>query len=217
MKKKRILIAVPTLHEVKAEFMVSLLSLKLDGKNTEISIKIGSLVYQARNDLSIKALNENFDYILWIDSDMTFDPNTLEMLLEDCEEGRDLVSALCFRRQLPTSPVIVKSITYERNNETGVIKHDADIYFDYPSDQIFEIGGCGFGCVLMKTSLIMEIIDSFRVSPFFPMPQLGEDYSFCWRLAKLGKKMWCDSRVKCGHIGSFCFDENTYLEQKHES
>ena len=104
---KKVLIAVPTLRELKAEFAASLLGLKLDGKNTEISLKIGSLVYQARNDLSIKALNENFDYMMWFDSDMTFEPNTLEMLLEDCEEGRDLVCGLCFSRQLPTRGCLV--------------------------------------------------------------------------------------------------------------
>ena len=211
---KRVLIAIPMLHEVKAEFMVSLLGLKVDGKNTEISVKIGSLVYQARNNLAMKAITENFDYVMWFDSDMTFEPNTLEMLLQDCEEGRDFVTGLCFSRSLPTAPVIAKSVTWERNEETGIVNHGAEIYSDYPKDSIFEIGGSGLACTMVRTSLIKEIAESFTISPFFPMPQLGEDYSFCWRMAKLGKKMWCDSRVKCGHIGSYCFDEKTYMEQK---
>ena len=210
---KRVLIAIPMLHEVKAEFMVSLLGLKLNGKNTEISVKIGSLVYEARNQLAMKALTEDFDYIMWFDSDMTFEPNTIEMLLEDCESGKDFVTGLCFSRAFPVRPVIAKSITYERNEKTGVVTHGAEIYTDYPRNSVFEIGGSGLACTMMRTSLLEEIASSFTVSPFYPMPQLGEDYSFCWRMARLGKKMWCDSRVKCGHIGSFCYSEKTWDEK----
>ena len=48
------------------------------------------------------------------------------------------------------------------------------------------------------------------------MPGLGEDYSFCWRVAQIGKKMWCDSRVKLGHVGQHIYTEEDYLKQREE-
>lgn len=210
MSEPKILIAVPMLSEVKAEFLVSLMGLQTT-KNTEMSVKINTLVYSARNHLAYKALDEKFDYILWLDSDMTFKPDTLLKLLADAETGKDYVSGLCFMRSIPTLPVISKKITWERNEETRIITHGSETYKDYPQNQVFEIAGSGLACCLMKTQLIAEIAESFGVSPFQPMPMLSEDYSFCWRMGKLGKKMWCDSSVKCGHIGSYCFTEETYL------
>ena len=217
MSKPKVLIAVPMLHETKAEFVVSLLGLQTNTCDVQISMKIGSLVYNARNYLAMKAFTDECDYVFWLDSDMTFVPETLSMLLQDAEQGMDYVTGLCFSRQLPTNPVIAKSITWERDEKSGIVTHDAELYKDYPRDQVFEIAGSGMACCLMKTSLLGDVAESFRLSPFYPMPLLGEDYSFCWRLGKLGVKMYCDSRVKCGHIGAFNFNEEVYLKQEQQA
>ena len=217
MTKPKILIAVPMLHECRAEFTVSMLNLMGNLPNTAdfaISVKIGSLVYEARNYLAMKAITDECDHILWLDSDMTFTPEDIFLLVEDMDQGMDYVTGLCFSRQLPTNPVIAKEIRWERNEKTGVVTHGADLYKDYPRDQVFEIGGSGMACCLMKTDLLKDVAESFRLSPYYPMPQLGEDYSFCWRLHKLGVKMFCDSRVKIGHIGAYNFNEETYLRQE---
>ena len=212
MSEPRIMIAVPMLDKVDSNFLTSLVGLKGVG-TTKLAVQRGSLVYNARGNLALRAINEDYEYILWLDSDMVFAPDTLEMLWEDAQGGKDFVSGLYFKRTLPTKPLICKSVTWSRDSETGMIDHGVDIMEDYPKDSVFEIAACGFGCALIKTELIANIAAACTMSPFEPLPGLGEDYSFCWRAGKMGIKMYCDSRVKPGHMGTFLYNEETWLEQ----
>ena len=71
-----------------------------------------------------------------------------------------------------------------------------------------------FEAGIRSGDLILEVAKYFGMSPFTPMPGLGEDYSFCWRVKQIGKKMWCDSSVKLGHVGQHIFTEEDYLQQR---
>ena len=210
-QQPKVMIAVPMQGTVCADFFDSVLGLRSNG-NTKICTVVNSLVYDARNKLAMEAIREGFDYILWIDSDMTFDGDALMRLLEDAEAGREYVSGLCFSRKLPTVPVLCKKLTWEQKGDSGIV-HDQSLYLDYPKDEIFEVDASGAAFCLVKVSLIKEVAEHFRMSPFHPLPFMGEDYSFCWRVKQLGKKMYCDSRVKIGHVGTFIYNEPVYLEQ----
>ena len=60
---------------------------------------------------------------------------------------------------------------------------------------------------MMNTSLLKEVEAKYGL-PFAPMIGFGEDLSFCLRVKDLGKKIWCDSRVKVGHIGYKTYGED---------
>ena len=212
MTNPKILIATPMVNTVSAHFYASMMSLLGNG-NTRSAIEIGSLVYMARNKLALRAIQDGFDYIVWLDSDMTFPPDTVKRLVENTQYDRDFVSGLYFRRRFPTEPVIYKEIIWEQK-ENGETEHDAIPYTDYPRNQTFEIGGAGFGCCITKVSMIQEIAEHFKLAPFDPLPFLGEDYSFCWKAKQLGYKLWCDSRIKPGHVGEFIFNEEVWLGQE---
>jgi hypothetical protein len=47
-------------------------------------------------------------------------------------------------------------------------------------------------------------------SPFYPLMGMGEDTTFCFRATQDGEKIWCDSRIKAGHIGNYVFEEKDY-------
>ena len=215
MNQPKILIAVPLLDKVHTEFMASLMGLQRIG-HTQVAVEINSLVYMARNRLALKAIEGGYDYILWIDSDMSFSSDTLVRLYEDIKDGRDYVTGIFFRRSFPTEPVVCKHILWGRNEETGMITREADAYLDYPRDSLFEVDGSGLGCTLVSVDLIKEVVKHFAMSAFEPLPAFGEDFSFCWRVKQLGKKMWCDSRVKVGHLGLFTYDEMAYFKQLKE-
>jgi hypothetical protein len=203
----KVLIATPTMGSVNVRYFMSILSLEKPCQ-TNVVVEEGSLVYMARNRLALKAIENGFDYVLWIDSDMQFKPDTLTRLLEDAKQGMDVVTGICFKRSFPVEPVICKSVSCV----DGI--GDAEIYKDYPRDTVFEIGAMGLGCCLMKVDLLKQVCETFQCSPFEPVPQLGEDYSLCWRLNSLGVKMYCDSRVKIGHVGDFVYDEAVYNGQR---
>ena len=204
------LIAVPCLNMVPTEFFTSMGGLDKVGK-TRTAITYSTLTYDARNNLTAIALEDGFDRVLWLDSDMTFEPDIMQKLMADMDEHNlDYVSALYFMRTRPTKPVIFERLIYDRLPEEVHIK--ADNMLDYPKDQLFEVEGSGFGGVLIKTSALKQVAENFGL-PFSPMMGYGEDLSFCWRMKQLGIKMYCDSRIKMGHLATFPVTEADYLAQ----
>ena len=214
MSEEKILIAVPMLKKLDSDFFTSFCAMKHVGK-VQLAVEVDSLVYEARNKLTMHALDSGCDYIFWIDSDMTFDGDIMERMYADLQQdGVDFVTGLCFKRTLPTQPTICKKLIWEQKD--GEMQHGAVCYEDYPKDSLFEVAGCGFAGVMCRTKFILELADHFGVSPFTPLPYLGEDFSFCMRANLIGKKMWCDSRVKLGHVGYILFNEDLYLKQKDD-
>ena len=200
------LICIPCMDMVPTAFMQSLLGLKIVGE-AGCSIKTSSLIYDARNLLCKEAVEGGYDRMMWLDSDMVFEPDIMERLSQRLDEGKDIVTALCFRRKPPIKPTIYKEVGFVREgNET----RPAAIYYeDYPKDSLFEVKGFGFACVMMKTEIAERVAEKYRL-PFSPALGFGEDLSFCGRLSELGVKLWCDSSIKVGHIAQHVVTENDY-------
>lgn len=202
------LIAIPCMDVIEADFVECLVNLRHVGE-VEIKFLKASLVYDARNQITKYALDKGgFDYVLWLDSDMTFGPDLMEKLLADMEpeDGpkRKAVSGLCFGRRPPFKPCIYKSLDVQQQGQ--MIYPKAEVYLDYPRDQLFEVAACGFACVIMRMD-VLEAMGIYGV-PFFPIGGLGEDLTFCWRAQKLDIKFHCDSRLKIGHIMRIHVDED---------
>ena len=204
------LIAIPCMDTVPVTFMTSMLNLH-KSEDTHYGVNANSLIYDSRNTFVVNAIDKGYDRVLWIDSDMVFKPDMLDRLSSAMTENNlEYVAALCFKRTLPTAPVVYSAVRYDVDDD-GIIKAGADIMYDYPQDSLFEVAGTGFGAVLVKTDLMRRVWDTYG-PPFQPMLQMGEDLSFCWRVHQLGVKMYCDSRVKVGHSGLLRFDERLYQE-----
>ena len=210
----KLLIAVPCMDMVHAQFANSLGNLLLGKLDEEIHIEFGvaSLIYDTRNQLLEKAISGGFDRILWLDSDMVFEPEILSVLNEDLDNGFDIVSGLYFKRVPPFKPVVFRKCDVERLGDK--LNPVSEIYEDYPQNSIFEIAACGFGCVMMKVSALAPIMEAYGKWLFAPVAGFGEDMSFCLRARSAGARLWCDSRVKLGHVGYRVSDEQTYQEAK---
>ena len=197
------LIAVPCMDQVAAPFAQNLAAMEKKGE-VFVSFLIGSLIYESRNTLAKQAIATKADYVMWLDSDMTFAPDTMTRLQQHMEEGKDIVTGLYFRRRPPFSPVLFK--TLERIDEDSA-RHEN--YDDYPDNSLFEIGGCGFGCVMTRTSVLEDVFLNYHKC-FDPVCSIGEDLAFCLRARELGYKIYCDSTIKCGHVGQLVVDESVY-------
>lgn len=184
-------ILIPCMDMVHTDFHMSLLRLKRPS-DTVISHAKSSLVYDSRNALAETAVRRGYDRVLWLDSDMMFEPDLLERLSARLDEGYEMVTGIYTSRKPPITPCIYSNI------DPGV---HATPYKDYP-EGIFEVQGCGFGAVMMKTSLIREVGEAYG-RPFSPAIGLGEDLSFCARVTDLGKKIWCDSTIQLKHVGTY--------------
>ena len=198
---KKTLIAVPCQDFVWTEFVKSFIELQRD-TNTAYTFITSTLIHEARNLIAQNAIKHGFERVLWLDSDMVIPPDALIRLSADMDTGIDFVTGLYVRRKPPHIPVISNDVVWKvENNE---VQTGATSFVDYPKDQLFEINGAGFGCVLTSVDLLKDVVERYG-SPFTPLMGLGEDYAFCWRVTQIGRKMFCDSRVQCGHIGQKVF------------
>lgn len=206
------LICIPCMDMVHTEFMKSLLGMRRVG-DTKYTISCSSLIYDARNNMARRAVKEGFDRVLWLDSDMSFEPDLMERLSARLDEGKDFVSGIYFTRKAPVRPVLYKECGYyEKDGEVSPV---AIWYDDYPRDSLFKVEATGFGGVMMTTDLIKRVADRFGL-PFAPMLGFGEDLSFCGRVSQVGGEMWVDSTIKMGHVGLGTITEDVYLSQKGE-
>ena len=210
MEDKKILIAVPCMDMVSARFAQCLSTLKKVGKCT-VSFLIGSLVYDSRNKLAVMALEMEADYILWLDSDMVFKPDTLERMIKVLDENPeiDVLSGLYFRRGAPFTPVLFSKLEI---GEDGLLVFEDQT--EIP-DERFEIAGCGFGCVLMRTDLLIDIAAKEGGGVWFtPLANAGEDCAFCIRARREGYKIVCDPSIALGHMGYAAITRSFYEATK---
>ena len=198
------LIAVPCMDQVPAQFCQSLAMLKKVGE-CAIAFQVGSLIYTSRDNLSKKAVSMGADYIFWLDSDMVFEPDILIKMMDEIEPNT-ILTGLYFRRSTPFSPVLFDKLEM---TDKGCEWTD----FKEIPDKPFEVGGCGFGCVLMPTEAIVSVVLQ-HTQMFNPMKGVGEDLAFCWRARQSGYKIVCDPQIKLGHVGHTVIDENFYLTYK---
>ena len=205
---KKILIAVPCMDMNPVGFTKSIATLDKPG-SCYLSFMVGSLIYTSRNGLAAQAIEIGADYVMWFDSDMVFDQDTLTKLLKFLEDtGESIVTGVYYNRTPPYRPVLFKHLELELD-EDDVVKACQNKRFEGPlPEEPFEVAGCGFGCVLMRTEVLKNI--DCDQAWFAPIGNIGEDCSFCLRAKEVGYKIWCDPSVKLGHTGYQLITERTY-------
>jgi len=202
----KIFIAVPSLDTVPALFCQSLALLQRAG-DTMIGFEVGSLVYNARNNLARQAIKAEADYVLWLDSDMVFSPDLLQRMMKVSKENDiDFLTGLCFRRKPPYTPCLFDKLERLKNGAGASYTAIVSV-----PDGRFKVGGCGFAGVLMTTDVILSVSAKFSGRMFDPMPGFGEDVAFCWRARQCGYDIWCDSEIELGHVGN-CIVTRKYFE-----
>lgn len=202
MQNKKIMIAVPCMDSVPTVFCQSLATLKKVG-DCVLAMQMSSLVYDSRDKLAKKAMQMGADYIFWLDSDMIFEPDTLERMLNTMEEkDLDFLSGVYYRRKEPYSPVLFENLEVD---EYGV--HVSE-FSEIPND-LFECSGVGFGCVLMKADILFDLATRFQ-DFFYPVSRMGEDISFCWRARQCGYKLIVDPTIPLGHYSQTVVNKDFY-------
>lgn len=188
------LICIPSMDMCPIEFASSLARLNKEGE-VALQITKGSLIYESRNKLGLAAIKASADYALWLDSDMVFPANALEKMIRHMENGYDIVTGVYYRRCGSYAPVIFKNVEFDANGRCQFENYD-----DFPKDKMFQIGAAGFGCIMMKTDVLIDVFSKFGTA-FTPIGNTGEDIAFCWRARQLGRKIYADPSIKLGHVG----------------
>jgi GT2 family glycosyltransferase len=154
----------------------------------------GTLIFNQRERLAEEALKDGADAILWVDSDMRFPKDALEILL-----SRDLpiVGVNATTRRFPVKPTAL-DIDPETND---LVKVDSK-----GKTGLEQVMGVGFGMVLIKK----EVFEAAQ-KPWFWFEQtdkggiIGEDIYFCAKAFDAGYKTVIDHDLSMHirHIGTY--------------
>lgn len=183
----KLLIAIPALDYIHANFVKCLLSLTahLDEEkvNYTVNLVTNTLVYTARERLVGQAINDGFSHVLWIDADMIFEPEMFDDLLD---VGKPIVTGRFVCRRQPFVPCQFTDIDEIQRCE------------EYPLNP-FRIDGTGLAFTLVTADALRAVFKQYGTC-FTPLPGLGEDIAFCKRCKEMGIEIWCEPTVQVGHI-----------------
>jgi hypothetical protein len=198
----KVRIWVPTHRTPEAMFCLSLLGLqehelKRGVIDLKISFLVGeSLIPRARNTIANKFLNEcDDDYLFMLDSDLIFEPNILEKLLD---HGEKFIGANYAQK---TSPLKMAGVPDDPNVElskasfipTGAMLIHRDIF-----EKLIEKGNVP----VYKSSEYDKTYGFFNC--FIEEEHgtyLSEDWAFAHRCKSDGVTGCIDNFIRLGHIG----------------
>lgn len=181
----------------------------------------GGLV-ESRNLAVQRFLDETEHEWLWfIDTDMGFEPNTVDRLLDAADPvERPVVGALCFglrenaydgmggRRAIPVPTLYTWARTPK--GEFGFTNRWA-----YPPNTLVQVAGTGAACLLIHRTALEKIrgehgdmwFDQVRYGDGRPV---SEDLSFCYRLNGVGVPVFVHTGVKTTHHKQIFVAEQDY-------
>lgn len=195
----KILLGMPTVGTIPTRTVISLLQVVERGK-VEPMIVTGSLVYDSRDAIAQYAIDNDYDYILYADSDMVFSADDLKKLLA---HDADIVSGLYLTRDGTDRPVVYKQVITRRRFPYRQPK----LIVDDTSTGFAPVSACGFGFALVKVEVVKCMAKKYK-SLFEPFKGVGEDIAFCIRAKQCGYTIYCDRDVKLGHVGEKVYGYN---------
>ena len=177
----------------------------------------------ARNQTVTAFLKSDAQWLWWIDTDMGFKPDTLDLLLDAADPvDRPIVGALCFSNResgqdgysgyrCDPVPTLYQFVTMP-NGQNGF-----QPIWDYPRDSLVEVAGTGSACILIHRT-VFEAIQAQSGAPNWYIrltnpttgQLIGEDLSFCYRAAQAGFRLHVNTAAKTTHLKPIWLQERDY-------
>ena len=151
-----------------------------------------------------------YDYQLWIDSDIVFNSEKFFQLILDAnpegEKEREIVAGWYCTEDGRTTSVAHWLEEEDFRSNGGVMNHET-IESISKRKKPFTVDYTGFGWLLIRKGVFeheglpypwfapkMQVFESGEVQDM-----CGEDVSFCLDAIAAGFKIWCDPRIRVGH------------------
>lgn len=185
-------------------------------------------VVEGRNGATEAFLESDAEWLLSIDSDMGFEPDALERLIEVADpESRPIVGGLCFG---------FGALSSHTDHGQAVVKHPFPTIFDlvdHPEDGpmfrsrwsylpgvVQQCAATGAAMLLVHRSVFERMAETFGPGQWFNRMRhpegkklWGEDTSFCYRAAMLGIPVFVHAGVRTSHAKSIYVTETTFMQQ----
>lgn len=226
---KKVLIVTPCYGgQVSHLFMHSVLEVVLRGPSRGYSVETytltDSLVTRARNNAVATFLDGTWDYLFWIDADISFEAEQFFRLLDI---DRDITAAAYPLKKLfyPSEPTRATGQELAYSMLRYALNLQGDIT-NIPEDGFVSVFETATGFMCIKRSVLdamrqeyphlryksdmvgLGAPDSQNHYLFFDTMvhderYLSEDYAFCKRVTDMGLTIWMDIRSKLVHSGNY--------------
>jgi len=187
-----------------------------------------SLITRARNILTELFLRENYEYLLFIDSDQSFDYMDIHQMIQ---EDKDIIGALVPMKQLNWDVIEIASQLGKGNLElySGMFNINLIENAEIPDfDKPFEVKCIGTGMMLIKRDTLVNLKPSFLeykhnsgemltlnngdvITEFWATSidrkgiLLSEDYNFCKVAKEKDYKIYAVAYADIMHAGTYFF------------
>jgi hypothetical protein len=225
----KVAICIPRYGDTKGEFTISLArmiahSLSVGQASGPLQLEIFSAsssdLPANRTELLKRAIGWQARYLLWLDSDHVFPPDTLLRLLR---HKLPVVGCNQPRRSLPTGPVAVKL------NEAGAMEHVYTTEALAKAGAVEEVYHVGLALCLIDMNILHAVKDHVEKGvgwanwePFDRKllegsnARMGEDVSFFRELTQAGVEIYVDHGLswEVGHIAERVITNADAVAQK---
>ncbi len=186
----------------------------------------GGLV-EARNKTVADFLADGkADWLFWVDTDMGFEPDTVDRLLEAADPvERPVVGGLCFiqRETAPdglggwrtaAAPTVFDWVRLDDGQMGWAVR------WDVRPNMLTRVGGTGSACVLIHRSVFETIEKAHGRAWYDRVPNtstgqlIGEDLSFCLRAGALQIPIYVHTGVRTSHLKPVWLSEHEYARQQ---
>lgn len=199
--KLKITLACPTNRGINPKTFQCLLELVVHGNYDWhiVVAEFGYTIAENRNYIAVQACNNNSDYLLMIDDDMTFPPDLLDKLLEN---QKDIVGVAYHSRGSSDKIKLVPEIMSLAEVDKGKYIN-LETETDPKYKETFECYATGTGIILIKCEVFRKILRPWFEFTYFDNGKCkeGEDWNFCFRAKNSGFKIYTDPKIKIGHLG----------------
>lgn len=152
-----------------------------------------------RNNAAKMAIENNCDYLMFIDDDVIVQPNTYKSLRE---ADKDIIMALTYIRGYPFHPMCFREfdiVTLDDGKIRRNLTMHGEEFWEMEDNGLFKTGAVGFSCVLIK----VDVLRALNPPYFVTGPGHTEDVYFCLRVASELEpcpSIYVDTKCPTGHI-----------------
>lgn len=161
-------------------------------------------VAQFKNSMIKKALNERYDYLFLVDSDLVLHPDTLKQLIN---QNKDIIAEIFWTRWEPDFPELPQVWMFDQYNlyrinrdrcltQEEIVGQAQDFIKQLRRPGIYKVGGLGACTLISKKALLAGV----NYNEIYNISFVGEDRHFCVRAASLGFDLYVDTHCPALHL-----------------
>lgn len=178
-----------------------------------ISMLSSPRIASTRNQIIRQFLGSNAKYLLFIDADMTFEPDTVERMVATMREHKlTMLGGLAFVLSRQT-----RMLSPTMNILTNADPIRTEPVMDYPANAVCRVDTTGAACLMLDRVCLEDVYKMNADSPFpwfaetvNGVEEIGEDVTFCIRAMNAGHELYVHTGIKFGHMKTQPLTEEDY-------